>query len=259
MAGSTAPLRGSPRSATSWPRSTRRWRRCPAEQARARPALVRRGLVHRDRPGTGSATLSGRDIDGGASRSYAEAVAQASLTGRQYDPAQASAWTAYPNRQCATCPATGGRSGTTTPTASAPRSIMRSGAASRAWASGPSARRRAARSSGGRCAVGLQPQPDETPPAGSASIDPEIDPGATSTVATSSRAWPLCASSPRTRPTAAASCWRASASQARSPRTASSSRGAPTRPASASTSRSATQTTGGSPEAGPREHPRPVA
>jgi hypothetical protein len=53
----------------------------------------------------GSALVSGEGIDTPASPTYAEAVAQATVTGRQWDPEQASAWTAYPDRQCSTCPA----------------------------------------------------------------------------------------------------------------------------------------------------------
>ena len=120
-----------------------------------------------------SATVSGRDIDGGASRSYAEAVAQASLTGRQYDPAQASAWTAYPNRQCATCPATWRQvwyDDSDGFGAKVDHALGRGLAGVGIWALGQE---------GGRDELWwtlrgrLQPQPDETPPAGSASIDPE--------------------------------------------------------------------------------------
>ena len=59
-----------------------------------------------DSDGAGAATIEGRDVEGPASPSYAETVAQAMLSGRNYDPVQASAWTAYPSRSCATCPAT---------------------------------------------------------------------------------------------------------------------------------------------------------
>jgi hypothetical protein len=52
-----------------------------------------------------STTISGRGIDGAASPSYAQAVELAARSGRRYQPDQASAWTAYPSRQCATCPA----------------------------------------------------------------------------------------------------------------------------------------------------------
>jgi hypothetical protein len=52
-----------------------------------------------------SATLSGQGIDGAASPTYAEAVELAGRWGRRFEPEQASAWTAYPSRQCATCPA----------------------------------------------------------------------------------------------------------------------------------------------------------
>jgi GH18 family chitinase len=120
-----------------------------------------------------SATMSGRDIDGGASPSYAEAVAQASLTGRQYDAAQASAWTAYPNRQCATCPATWRQVWYDDPDgfgAKVDHALGRGLAGVGIWALGQE---------GGREELWwtlrhrLRPQIDETPPGGSASIDPE--------------------------------------------------------------------------------------
>ena len=121
----------------------------------------------------GAATLSGRGIDGGASPSYAEAVALASQTGRQYDPAQASAWTAYPNRQCATCPATWRQVWYDDPDgfgAKVDEALARGLAGVGIWALGQE---------GGREELWwtlrdrLRPQADTTPPAGSASLDPE--------------------------------------------------------------------------------------
>ncbi len=56
--------------------------------------------------GAGAATVSGAGIDESATPSYAEALAIATEHGREYDAAQASAWTAYAVQQCATCPAT---------------------------------------------------------------------------------------------------------------------------------------------------------
>jgi len=52
-----------------------------------------------------SPTLQGQGIDGAASPTFVEAVELATQSGRRYQPDQASAWTAYPDRQCATCPA----------------------------------------------------------------------------------------------------------------------------------------------------------
>ena len=120
-----------------------------------------------------AATMSGRGIDGGASPSYAEAVALASQTGRNYDPAQASAWTAYPNRQCATCPATWRQAWYDDPDgfgAKVDHALGRGLAGVGIWALGQE---------GGREELWwtlrhrLRPQLDETPPAGSAAIDPE--------------------------------------------------------------------------------------
>lgn len=48
-------------------------------------------------------TRSGRDIDPPTTVSYALAVEQAELFGRRYQPDQASAWTAYPTLNCASC------------------------------------------------------------------------------------------------------------------------------------------------------------
>ena len=52
-----------------------------------------------------SATRSGQDIDPATTVSYALAVEQAELFGRRYQPDQASAWTAYPTKSCASCDA----------------------------------------------------------------------------------------------------------------------------------------------------------
>lgn len=52
-----------------------------------------------------SATVGGKGIDTASEPSYALAVELASQAGRRYQPDQASAWTVYPDRQCATCPA----------------------------------------------------------------------------------------------------------------------------------------------------------
>jgi spore germination protein YaaH len=49
---------------------------------------------------------SGKGIDAPATADYALAVERAAASGRNYDPDQASAWTAYARRQCSTCPPT---------------------------------------------------------------------------------------------------------------------------------------------------------
>lgn len=52
----------------------------------------------------GSRTVSGRGIDGPAEPIYAQAIELSARSGREYEPDQASAWTAYPVQQCTTCP-----------------------------------------------------------------------------------------------------------------------------------------------------------
>jgi spore germination protein YaaH len=54
----------------------------------------------------GAETIEGEGIEGPASPSHAEAVAQAMLTGRSYEAGQESAWTAYTRQSCVDCPAT---------------------------------------------------------------------------------------------------------------------------------------------------------
>jgi GH18 family chitinase len=124
-----------------------------------------------DQPG--SPTMSGRGIDGGASPSYAEAVALAGQTGRNYDQAQASAWTAYPNRQCATCPATWRQAWYDDPDgfgAKVDQALSRGLAGVGIWALGQEADREEL---WWTLRHRLRPQVDQTPPAGSASVDPE--------------------------------------------------------------------------------------
>jgi spore germination protein YaaH len=52
-----------------------------------------------------STTLKGQDVDGGSEPPYAAAIEQAAVSGRRYQPEQASAWTSYPTRKCSDCPA----------------------------------------------------------------------------------------------------------------------------------------------------------
>ncbi len=49
-------------------------------------------------------TLSGNGIDAPSEPYYASAVELAAVSGRRYQPDQASAWTAYPDQQCSDCP-----------------------------------------------------------------------------------------------------------------------------------------------------------
>ena len=53
----------------------------------------------------GSQTVGGKGIDAPSDPHYAVAVEFATRSGRNYEPAQASAWTAYPEQQCPSCPA----------------------------------------------------------------------------------------------------------------------------------------------------------
>ena len=51
-------------------------------------------------------TRSGRDLEPAATVVYSAAVEQAARSGRRYQPDQASAWSAYATRPCASCPST---------------------------------------------------------------------------------------------------------------------------------------------------------
>ena len=120
-----------------------------------------------------AATLSGRGIDGAASPSYAEAVALASQTGRRYELDQASAWTAYPSRQCATCPAVWRQVWYDDADgfgAKVDHALSKGLAGVGVWALGQEAGREEL---WWTLRDRLRPRPDETPPNGSASIDPE--------------------------------------------------------------------------------------
>jgi spore germination protein YaaH len=104
VAGSTAPLED-PRSGDLLTTVQAALEQVPGEKlVLALPWFGKAWPTETDR--AGSATVSGEGIDGSASPSYAEAVELATQYGRQYDAGQASAWTAYPARQCGTCPAT---------------------------------------------------------------------------------------------------------------------------------------------------------
>jgi len=121
----------------------------------------------------GSATISGRGIDGPASPPYAEAVARAAETGRRYDPDRVAAWTAYPTRQCSTCPAVWRQLWYDDPDsfgAKVDHALERGLAGVGIWALGQEAGREELWSA---LRQRLAPMLDEEPPAGSASLDPE--------------------------------------------------------------------------------------
>jgi spore germination protein YaaH len=102
--GSTAPLRDSSGSADLETTVQGALTQAPADKlVLALPWFGRAWSSATDT--AGAAPVSGDGIDTPATPTYAEAVAQAMLTGRQWHPEQASAWTAYPTRQCSTCPA----------------------------------------------------------------------------------------------------------------------------------------------------------
>ena len=172
VAGSTAPLHdeASGDLATTVERGTGPG---TGREARAGPAVVCASLVH--------AIGRGRRRDDRGARHRGSGLAVLRRGGGAGHPDRPAATTparprrGRPTRAAAARPARprGGRSGTTTRTASAPRSTTPS---SRGWpasASGPSATRRAARSSGGPCASACEPRADDAPPNGSASLDPE--------------------------------------------------------------------------------------
>lgn len=102
--GSTAPLRDGSGTADLEATVREALSQAPGDKlALALPWFGRAWSTASDK--AGAAPVSGDGIDTPAAPTYAEAVAQAVITGRQWDPQQASAWTAYPARQCSTCPA----------------------------------------------------------------------------------------------------------------------------------------------------------
>ncbi len=120
-----------------------------------------------------AATIEGPDIEAPGSPSYAEAVAQAMLTGRDYDPDQAAAWTAFSTRSCEGCPATWRQIWYDDPDAFGAKTdlALEQGLAGIGiWALGQEAGREelwwALRER-------VQPRADAAPPNGSASLDPD--------------------------------------------------------------------------------------
>ena len=120
-----------------------------------------------------AATISGRGIDGAASPSYAQAVELAARSGRRYQPDQASAWTAYPSRQCATCPPVWRQVWYDDPDSFGTKidfAIEQGLAGVGIWALGHEAGRE---EMWWTLRERLQPRADTAPPNGSASLDPE--------------------------------------------------------------------------------------
>jgi spore germination protein YaaH len=121
----------------------------------------------------GAETLRGDDVEGPASPPYAEAVPLAAQWGRRYDARQASAWVAYPDRRCSNCEATWRQLWYDDPDsfgAKVDHALANGLAGVGVWALGQE---------GGRDEMWtalrqrLLPMADDTPPAGSASLDPE--------------------------------------------------------------------------------------
>jgi len=120
-----------------------------------------------------AATVSGKGIDGAAEPPYAVAVELASQSGRRYQPDQASAWTAYPDRQCATCPAVWRQVWYDDPDSFGAKidyALENDLAGVGVWALGHEAGRE---EMWWTLRDRLRPRDDDAPPNGSASLDPE--------------------------------------------------------------------------------------
>jgi spore germination protein YaaH len=122
----------------------------------------------------GSATKRGRGIDAPSDPHYGVAVGFATQAGRNYDARQASAWTAYPDQQCASCPAVWRQVWYDDPESFAAKvehAIEQGLGGVGIWALGMDAGReemwQGLRSQ-------LRPVNDRTAPGGSASLDPEV-------------------------------------------------------------------------------------
>jgi hypothetical protein len=115
----------------------------------------------------------GDGIDGPAEPTYAAAVAIAAQYGRRYQPEQASAWTVYASRQCATCPPTWRQLWYDDPDSFGEKvgfALEQGLGGVGIWGLGMEAGREemwwALRNQ-------LRPRPDETPPFGSPALDPD--------------------------------------------------------------------------------------
>jgi spore germination protein YaaH len=122
---------------------------------------------------SGAATISGRGIDVPADVPYAVAAEFAAASGRNYDSEQASAWTAYPSQQCATCDPVWRQIWYDDPDSFGTKidyALAEELTGVGIWALGHEAGReemwRAARSR-------LRPRADDAPPSGTASLDVE--------------------------------------------------------------------------------------
>ncbi len=116
---------------------------------------------------------SGKGIDGPAPVDYSAAVEQATESGRRYEPEQASAWTAYATKQCNSCPATWRQvwyDDHDSFTAKAQFALDQGLAGIGIWALGMDEGREEMH---GALRNVLQPRLDESPPNGSAALDPE--------------------------------------------------------------------------------------
>ena len=123
--------------------------------------------------GAGAPVRSGKGMPTAADGRLRGGRAQGHRGGRRYDTEQASAWTAYADQAVLELSAPpGDRSGTTTPTASGPRSSSRSSRVSPASASGPW-HGRVAEEMWWALRNQLQPRLDDAPPNGSAALDSE--------------------------------------------------------------------------------------
>ncbi len=171
VAGSTAPLTDAgPGDLT---------RSVEAAVAQAAPGSLVLGLpwyglawsTQTDEPG--SPVRSGEGIDGSTQATYGQAVDIAAGSGRLYDAAQASAWTAYASRQCASCSPTWRQLWYDDPDSFGAKvnlALEQGLAGVGIWAAGME---------GGREEMWwalrdrLRPRIDETPPFGSPALDPD--------------------------------------------------------------------------------------
>ncbi len=121
----------------------------------------------------GSEVRGGKGIDGPASVDYPAALAAAAASGRQYDPAQAAAWTVYATSQCSSCPPTWRQVWYEDPdtfTAKMELALDSGLAGVGVWALGMDGDRE---EMGWALQNQLRPRLDEAPPNGSPALDPD--------------------------------------------------------------------------------------
>lgn len=103
VAGSTAPLRDPSGSDLSSSVAEAVAQAAPDRLLLALPWYGRAWATESDQ--ARAETVRGKGIDAPSEPYYGAAIDLAAKSGRRYQPDQASAWTAYPDRQCTNCPA----------------------------------------------------------------------------------------------------------------------------------------------------------